>query len=463
MAAAVADFRPGRGGRRQAQEGRAAPTLDARWSAPTTSSRARRRAPPGPDARRLRRRARRAARSPTAATSSTRKGLDAIVVNDIGRRDIGFDATTTRSRSSRPPASATCRGRRRRRRAGGARHGRPTRRAPARAAASRATAPLSSRARSRRRDRARDRPWRSSRRVAPRRAGAVEVRQRAARPGARRIAAEGHILLEDLPGVGKTTLARALARSLELQFARVQCTADLLPADIVGTNVYNQRESRFEFRPGPIFANVVLVDEINRASPKTQSGPARVHAGTQRHGRRPHASAAAAVHRARDAEPGRVRGHLPAAGGAARPLHGAPVARLPVRRGRGRDAPLARGRRPRRPRRAGRDRRRRAGRPGRGPPRVRLRRAAHLRRLAARPHARGPAGRAGREPPRRACCCCAPRRRGRCCAAATTRSSTTSRRSRPPCSPTASSSPPRRWRRPASGSWPTPLATTPAL
>jgi MoxR-like ATPase len=86
------------------------------------------------------------------------------------------------------------------------------------------------------------------------------------------IAAEGHILLEDLPGVGKTTLARALAGTLELQFARVQCTADLLPADVVGTNVFNQREDRFEFRPGPIFANVVLVDEINRASPKTQSG-----------------------------------------------------------------------------------------------------------------------------------------------------------------------------------------------
>ena len=84
--------------------------------------------------------------------------------------------------------------------------------------------------------------------------------------------AEGHILVEDYPGVGKTALARALARSIDCQFARVQCTADLLPADIVGTNVYNQREQRFEFRPGPIFANVVLVDEINRASPKTQSG-----------------------------------------------------------------------------------------------------------------------------------------------------------------------------------------------
>ena len=84
--------------------------------------------------------------------------------------------------------------------------------------------------------------------------------------------AEGHILVEDYPGVGKTALARALSRSIDCQFARVQCTADLLPADIVGTNVYNQRESRFEFRPGPIFANVVIVDEINRASPKTQSG-----------------------------------------------------------------------------------------------------------------------------------------------------------------------------------------------
>jgi MoxR-like ATPase len=84
--------------------------------------------------------------------------------------------------------------------------------------------------------------------------------------------AEGHVLIEDLPGVGKTTLARALARSMDLAFARIQCTADLLPADVVGTNVFNQREDRFEFRPGPIFANVVIVDEVNRASPKTQSG-----------------------------------------------------------------------------------------------------------------------------------------------------------------------------------------------
>jgi MoxR-like ATPase len=84
--------------------------------------------------------------------------------------------------------------------------------------------------------------------------------------------AEGHVLVEDYPGVGKTALARALARSIDASFARVQCTSDLLPADVVGTNVYDQREQRFSFRPGPVFANVVLVDEINRASPKTQSG-----------------------------------------------------------------------------------------------------------------------------------------------------------------------------------------------
>jgi MoxR-like ATPase len=83
---------------------------------------------------------------------------------------------------------------------------------------------------------------------------------------------EGHVLIEDYPGVGKTALARALARSIDAEYARVQCTADLLPADVVGTNVFNQRENRFEFRPGPVFANVVLVDEVNRASPKTQSG-----------------------------------------------------------------------------------------------------------------------------------------------------------------------------------------------
>lgn len=82
---------------------------------------------------------------------------------------------------------------------------------------------------------------------------------------------EGHILLEDVPGVGKTTLARALARSVGGEFRRVQCTPDLLPSDISGITFYNQRRGEFEFRPGPVFANVVLADEINRATPRTQS------------------------------------------------------------------------------------------------------------------------------------------------------------------------------------------------
>jgi MoxR-like ATPase len=111
-----------------------------------------------------------------------------------------------------------------------------------------------------------------ARRVSANIAQAAEVREEVIDDIVIAVLAEGHVLIEDLPGVGKTTLARALSRSLDLEFARIQCTADLLPADVVGTNIFNQRESRFEFRPGPIFANVVLVDEINRASPKTQSG-----------------------------------------------------------------------------------------------------------------------------------------------------------------------------------------------
>ena len=83
--------------------------------------------------------------------------------------------------------------------------------------------------------------------------------------------AEGHLLVEDVPGVGKTTLAKALARSIDGAYGRIQFTPDLLPTDVVGVNVWNRSTSTFDFRPGPIFANIVLADEINRASPKTQS------------------------------------------------------------------------------------------------------------------------------------------------------------------------------------------------
>src|SRR5581483_3647551 len=81
---------------------------------------------------------------------------------------------------------------------------------------------------------------------------------------------EGHVLIEDVPGVGKTTLAKALARSLDLIFQRIQFTPDLLPSDVTGVSYFNQKTQEFQFRAGPIFGNLILADEINRATPRTQ-------------------------------------------------------------------------------------------------------------------------------------------------------------------------------------------------
>ena len=111
--------------------------------------------------------------------------------------------------------------------------------------------------------------------------------------------AKGHLLIEDIPGVGKTTLSQALARSIGLQFRRIQFTSDLLPADIIGNSIFDREHGRFVFHPGPIFSSVLLIDEVNRATPKTQSALPRSDGGISSDRRRGDPVAAAAVLRHR--------------------------------------------------------------------------------------------------------------------------------------------------------------------
>src|SRR5258706_15125260 len=116
-------------------------------------------------------------------------------------------------------------------------------------------------------------------------AGNIEKVMRGSHDGVRKLlaafASGGHVLIEDYPGTGKTTLAKSLAASVGTRFTRVQFTPDLLPSDILGVSVFNQKEQTFEFREGPVFTSILLADEINRASPRTQSALLEVMAEGQ--------------------------------------------------------------------------------------------------------------------------------------------------------------------------------------
>ena len=136
------------------------------------------------------------------------------------------------------------------------------------------------------------------------------------------LVAGGHALLEGVPGVAKTLLVRTLARALDVDMARIQFTPDLMPADITGSMVWDAGHCEFVFREGPVFTNLLLADEINRAPAKTQSAllVAGIDGGTHGVDRRRHAHASGSFHGHRHPEPGRVRRHLPAAGSPAGPF-----------------------------------------------------------------------------------------------------------------------------------------------
>ncbi len=135
--------------------------------------------------------------------------------------------------------------------------------------------------------------------------------------------AKGHLLIEDVPGIGKTTLAQRLARALDLSIQRIQFTSDLLPSDVIGLSIFNQQSGEFEWKPGPIFSNIVLADEINRATPKTQSALLEAMAEEQVTVDGMFAASAAAVYGDRDAKSVRTSRHISAARIAARPLYAA--------------------------------------------------------------------------------------------------------------------------------------------
>ncbi len=134
---------------------------------------------------------------------------------------------------------------------------------------------------------------------------------------------DGHVLIDDVPGTGKTTLAKALARSLDLSFARIQFTPDLLPSDVTGISFYNQKAQEFEFRPGPLLSHLVLADEINRATPRTQSALLEAMQERQVTVDRRDPPSCPTFPGAGDTEPHRVGGNLSIARGAVGPVHDA--------------------------------------------------------------------------------------------------------------------------------------------